>query len=219
MGSTNINPLGDLAFGTNATNDPTKNFGSSGTWSDGNVFSDWLMHRDTQAHNDMIWSANFNAAEAEKARQFEKMMSDTQFQRKVHDYLKAGYSPLAALEGSGMYQVSSAPAASSSASGSRGGANGFGTLLGAVMMMVANVVTHGAAQAAANAGNAAKVALDTQKLDILKSQVDVQKGWLDLAQNGRRDVAGVAAQKALRKASKKQTSPDIDWDKLLDDIG
>ena len=193
-----------------------QDYSGQGYW-DGNVFTDWFLHRDSQAHNDMLSQMAFNASEAEKARQFEKMMSDTQFQRKVADYLKAGFSPLAALEGNGSYQVSSAPAASI-ANGSRGGANNLGAIFGALLMTVANFATKGIAGAASNAANASKAALDSQKLDILHDQVEVQKGWLDLAKNGKRGASAIAAEQALRKASHGHSSPNVDWDKLLDDL-
>lgn len=193
-----------------------------GYWEPTSMLEDWFMHKDTYAHNEALaaWNreSTFNANEAEKARQFEKMMSDTQMRRKVQDYLKAGFSPLAALEGNGSYSVSSAPAAAAHANPAKNGVNGFGGLLGALLMTVASVATHGATAAASKAGNAAKAALDAQKLDILHDQVEVQKGWLDLAKNGRRDVSAIAAEKALRKASHGHSSPNIDWDKLLDDL-
>lgn len=191
-------------------------------WTSGNIFSDWLGNQDTFSHNEALAAfqreSTFNAQEAEKARQFEKMMSDTQFQRKVADYLKAGFSPLAALEGNGSYAVSSAPAAAAHARVAQKGSNNFGALLGALMMTIANVVTKGAAGAAANSGNAAKAALDAQKLEILRNQVDVQKGWLDLAKNGHKKPSAIAAEQALRKASHGHSSPKLDWDKILDDL-
>lgn len=193
-----------------------------GFWSPASIFEDWFMHKDTFAHNESLASwmreSTFNAQEAEKARQFEKMMSDTQFQRKVNDYLAAGFSPLAALEGNGSYQVSSAPAASAHGNPARNSSNNLGAIFGALLMTVANFATKGIAGAASNASNASKAALDAQKLDILHDQVEVQKGWLDLAKNGRRDVSAIAAEKALRKASHGHSSPNIDWDKLLDDL-
>ena len=191
-------------------------------WENGNVITDWASNVNTFSHNEALAAfqreSTFNAQEAEKARAFEKMMSDTQFQRKVADYLKAGFSPLAALEGNGSYAVSSAPAAAAHAQPGRNNGNNFGALLGGLMMLVANVATHGAAAAASKAGNAAKAALDAQKLDILHDQVEVQKGWLDLAKNGKRGASAIAAEQALRKASHGRSSPNIDWDKLLDDL-
>lgn len=187
-----------------------------------NIFEDWFYHKDSFAHNEALAAWNresaFNASEAEKARQFEKMMSDTQFQRKVADYLKAGFSPLAALEGNGSYQVSSAPSAAAHANPARNSGNNLGTLFGALLMTVASFATKGIAGAASQASNASKAALDAQKLDILHDQVEVQKGWLDLAKNGRRGASAIAAEQALRKASHGRSSPNIDWDKLLDDL-
>lgn len=196
----------------------------NGYWdpSQGNIFNDWLMHQDTFAHNEALAAfqreSTFNAQEAEKTRQFEKMMSDTQMQRKVADYLQAGYSPLAALEGAGSYSVSSAPAAAAHANPAKNSSNNLGALFGSLMMLVANVMTHGATAAATNSGNAAKAALDAQKLDLLKDRIDVQKGWLDLAKTGNKGVNAQTAEKILRKASNGSTSPKIDWDKILDDL-
>lgn len=191
-------------------------------WAQGNVVSNWLTGTDPFAHNEALaaWNreSTFNAQEAEKARQFEKMMSDTQFQRKVQDYLRAGFSPLAALEGNGSYQVSSAPAASAHANPARNSSNNLGAIFGALLMTVANFATKGIAGAASNASNASKAALDAQKLDILHDQVEVQKGWLDLAKNGRRGASAIAAEQALRRASYGRSSPNIDWDKILDDL-
>lgn len=191
-------------------------------WGNNDVVSDWFQHKDTFAHNEALAAfereSTFNAQEAQKARDFEKMMSDTQMQRKVADFLKAGYSPLAALEGNGSYSVSSAPAAAAHANPARNGGNNFGTLFGALMMTLANFVTKGISGAASNAANASKAALDSQKLQILHDQVDVQKGWLDLAKNGKRGIQSIAAEKALRQASKGHHGLDIDWDQILDDL-
>lgn len=191
-------------------------------WAQGNVVSNWLTGTDPFAHNEALAAfqreSAFNASEAEKARQFEKMMSDTQFQRKVADYLKAGFSPLAALEGNGSYQVSSAPAASAHANPAKSSPNNLGALFGGLLMTLASFATHGISAQASNAANASKAALDAQKLDILHDQVEVQKGWLDLAKNGRRGASAIAAEQALRKASHGHSSPNIDWDKLLDDL-
>lgn len=191
-------------------------------WENGNVITDWASNVNTFSHNEALAAfqreSTFNAMEAEKARQFEKMMSDTQFQRKVADYLKAGFSPLAALEGNGTYSVGSAPAAAAHAQPGKNNGNNFGTLLAGLIMTVANIATHGATAAASKAGNAAKAALDAQKLDILHDQVEVQKGWLDLAKTGNKGVNAQTAEKILRKASNGSTSPKIDWDKILDDL-
>lgn len=83
-------------------------------WNGGNIFGDWFGHQDSFAHNEALAAyqrekeaskeafereANFNASAARENREWEKMMSDTAFQRKVADYKAAGFSPLAALEG------------------------------------------------------------------------------------------------------------------------
>lgn len=57
----------------------------------------------------------FNAEEAQKARDFEKMMSDTAFQRQMADIERAGYNPYLALGAGNGAAVPSGQAASSSA--------------------------------------------------------------------------------------------------------
>lgn len=206
--------------GTGATFDSQSTYGSY--WTPGTVVGDWLSHQDTFAHNEALaaWQreSTFNAQEAQKARDFEKMMSDTQFQRKVADVMNAGFSPLAALESNGSYNVSSAPAAAAHANPAKNGSNGFGGMLGALMMAIATFATKGMASAAVNSANASKAALDAQKLEVLKDQVQAQKGWLELAKNGRTGAGAIAAEKVLRKAANGKTSPYIDWDKLLDEL-
>lgn len=57
----------------------------------------------------------FNAEEAQKARDWEKMMSDTAFTRQMNDIKNAGYNPYLALGAGNGAAVPSGQAASSSA--------------------------------------------------------------------------------------------------------
>ena len=66
-----------------------------------------------EAFNSWRREADFNAAEASKARDWEKMMSDTAVQRRVADLKAAGFSGLAAL---GDVSASSTPSGSAASS-------------------------------------------------------------------------------------------------------
>ena len=147
-------------------------------WAGGNAASDWFGHKDTFAHNEALaayaresqaakeaWEreSGFNASEAQKQRDFEKMLSDTAFQRNVADYVAAGFSPLAALEGSVGASTPSGAAANASAKlpGTKAavnGSNGFGGLVGSMIAAVALIATKGmsaVSKAAAASGAAA----------------------------------------------------------------
>lgn len=84
------------------------------------------------AHNEAIDAWKRSEMSADAARNWDKYMQDTQFQRKVRDYLAAGFSPLAALEGSGNYAASSAAARSDMGHPGKGG-NILGLLLSALI--------------------------------------------------------------------------------------
>lgn len=69
-----------------------------------------------EAFNAWKREADFNAAEASKAREWEKMMSDTAVQRRVADLKAAGFSGLAALGDVSASSTPSGQAASSHSS-------------------------------------------------------------------------------------------------------
>lgn len=73
----------------------------------------------------------FNSAESVKQREWEKMMSDTSYQRQVADMKAAGINPVAASMGGNMSGAStpSGSAASSGMSGNGGFAGGLGQLI------------------------------------------------------------------------------------------
>lgn len=160
------------------------NMGYQDYWEKGNVFSDFFGHQDTFAHNEALaayereqeaaaaaWKreSDYNAAEAQKSREWEKMMSDTAFQRKVADYAAAGFSPLAALDGTTGAAVGSGASASASArqaNASAGNArsNPLGGILGAVIAAVAMIATKGMSAVSKAAASSGKAAADAAKV-------------------------------------------------------
>lgn len=76
------------------------------------------------ATDERVAAQLYNTAEAEKARSYNTMMSNTAFQRQVRDMKQAGYNPLGLIGGSGA-TVGSSTSASSHA-GSSASANATG---------------------------------------------------------------------------------------------
>lgn len=68
-------------------------------------------------HNEAYFDWLRSEASASTARNWDKMMADTQMQRKKADYEAAGFSPLAALEGAGSYAGGTTAVGRSSAAG------------------------------------------------------------------------------------------------------
>lgn len=159
-------------------------------WSDGNVFGDFFGHKDSFAHNEAIAAynrelagakemfeleSNFNALEAQKNRDFEKMMSDTSFQRKVADLKAAGFSPLAALDGATGAPMASGSAASASgkapsAAPAKNGSNPLGGLIGSIIMAAAMIAGKGIDAASKAAGSSAAAAAQASRDNALSKQ-------------------------------------------------
>lgn len=74
-------------------------FGWSSTMGTGKEVSEFNRHM-------MLEQQEYNAKEAEKARQWQKEMSDTAYQRAVADMKKAGINPILAFSGGGMSAAS-----------------------------------------------------------------------------------------------------------------
>lgn len=157
-------------------------------WDKGNIFSDWFGHRDTFAHNEALAAyerekeaakeafereANFNAAAAKENRDWEKMMSDTAMQRKVADYVKAGFSPLAALDGavgaaSPSGSVATATGHKASANPGSQGGNNLGSIFGALVTAIALIATKGMSAANKAAAASGKAAAEAYKAGVTK---------------------------------------------------
>lgn len=128
----------------------------------------WFTGTDPNAHNEAYYAWLRESASAREARDYDRMMADTQFQRKVADYEAAGFSPLAALENSGgNYTPSTAHASSSAAPGTP---NPSGQILGAIVAAIAMIATKGIA-----AGSSAKVAAAKESVELAKLAIQKEK--------------------------------------------
>lgn len=106
----------------------------------------------SHSHNEAIYDWLRSEASAATARNWDKYMQDTQMQRKLRDYAAAGFSPLAALEGSGNYGQTSAVGQSHAATGGRSG-KGLVDVLKAVMDAVVGIKKAAMMQQTAQAVN------------------------------------------------------------------
>lgn len=183
-------------------------------WDESNILDDWAKHIDTYGHNEALaayerekeasaeaWAreADYNAKEAEKQRMYEEYMSNTSFQRKVADYVKAGFSPLAALEGSVGASTPSAAAASANYNAAKApaatrGANNFGSLLGAIIGAVAMIATKGISAVAKGASSSAKA---------VAKAATVKEVAKEAAKESVKKASGPVVKEALERSAKK----------------
>jgi hypothetical protein len=140
-------------------NGTSRGFGSNWFNAANIAKEDWI--RAEQAQNNQLMrdlyfqsQANaFNAAEAQKARDYDREMSNTQFQRAVADMKATGLNPVLALGGLGasFHGTSAASSGGSRSSsgnvGSRGSDTSIGSVLGSIASIVAGLYTAGASNA------------------------------------------------------------------------
>lgn len=122
------------------------------------AIEDWLRAEQSAK---IAWDREsaFNREEAQKQRDWEKMMSDTSYQRMVADLRAAGLNPILALSNGGAStpQGVSATANSSRGAYEKGITADSGKLLGALMQLVGTALMFGSGLYTTNASNAAKI--------------------------------------------------------------
>lgn len=117
----------------------------------------------------------FNASEAQKQRDFEKMMSDTAYQRAMQDMQKAGINPILAYSqgGASTPQGASASSGAGSSSGSnapRGSGSQTGSLLGSIISLTNGLVNYKSNKYSADSAQMT----NRERLDYMRSH-DVEK--------------------------------------------
>lgn len=155
------NPASSAAAAYAQQHDPAFNYATN----QGGLVN-FFTGEDPVAHNEAVanWKREQDTAakanaEAWKVRFWEADREDHQFRRKLQDYLDAGFSPLAALEGSGNYAGGSSAQVFNAHSQQANPRNrgSVGGLLGSIIGALALIASKGMATSA----QAAKTATET----------------------------------------------------------
>lgn len=161
----------------NSVNSASAAGAAFGTQQNPGQIVNWFTGKDPTAHNEAIYAWQREAASAQQAREWEKQMADTQMQRKVADYQKAGFSPLAALEGTGGNYTPQASAASSSAAAR--GSNNTGQVLAGIISALVFAATRSAS--AANAAQASQSLEATRQANRIALEAIKSRAAMDRA--------------------------------------
>lgn len=123
------NVLGDYGVSLSPVNATGKDYGTyrgiASSWFNADMVAAEDFMRDQQAANNDYFrtlalqkqAQDFNASEAEKARQFQKELSDTSYQRVVEDLKRAGLNPILAYSNGGASSPTGSVASASTGSG------------------------------------------------------------------------------------------------------
>lgn len=147
-----ISGLGGVPQTGTTTGAPTANAAFEMQQNPGWLSNQWYGANPT-GHNEAVMAWQRERVSAQEAREYEKWLADTQMQRKVADYMEAGFSPLAALENAGGNYTPSTAAASSQAA--EGGHSQLGGVLGAIVAAIAMVASKGISAASTAKATAA----------------------------------------------------------------
>lgn len=177
----------NTAFGSGVIGDINKNAWLNNQWS-AQQAADLRSWQEQQNQKVM----EFNAAEAAKNRDWQKMMSDTAHQREVQDLMKAGLNPvLSATGGNGAAVTSGATASGVTSAGAKGDVDT--TKNSAIVSLLSTILNNKNAMDMANLSAQTNLAV-ADKYNAM-SQLVAQ-----ISASASRDVAGISAS-AQRYAS------------------
>ena len=144
----------------------------------------------------------FNAQEAQKQRDFEANMSNTQYQRGVADMRAAGINPALAMSTGG----ASVPSGAAASAGSSPNGMNFSDLLQLLMLKPQTMLMK--AQAKATTAEAAKAGAETKKIAADTEGANLNNDWLAATLEARK--RSVTLSNDMSEAAIRKTYRDID---------